>query len=355
VYINPAGVRLFGATSPEQIVGRPVLDLVHPDFRAIAAERIRILREDRAAVPLLEEQFLRLDGGVIDVEAVAAPYEHQGAPAAQVILRDISQRKRVEAEVLRLNSELEQRVRERTAQLEEANRELEAFSYSVSHDLRAPLRSMDGFSRILLEEYGSQLDATAIHYLEVIRSSATHMGSLIDDLLAFSRLGRQSLKMSRVDMAHLARQALASLEEEQSGRQVEVAIDSLPECRGDRALLLLVWTNLISNALKFTRKRAVARIEIGSQAGAGGETVYFVRDNGAGFDMRYVDKLFGVFQRLHLASEYEGTGVGLAIVKRIVSRHGGCIWAEGRVDEGAAFYFTVADADAPAAPAGDDV
>jgi len=235
---------------------------------------------------------------------------------------------------------LDQRVAERTAELESANRELEAFAYSVSHDLRAPLRAMDGFSRMLMEKHAPQLADEARRYLGVVRKNAQDMGQLIDDLLAFSRLGRQPLERQAVAPSRLAREAFEDLPAEPEGRRVEFVIGDLPECRADPRLLKQVFVNLISNALKFTRTRDVARIEVGCSR-AGDEDVCFVRDNGVGFDMRYVDKLFGVFQRLHRAEEYEGTGVGLAIVQRVVHRHGGRVWAEAREGSGTTVYFTL--------------
>lgn len=260
------------------------------------------------------------------------------------------------------HARLERHLRERTQELEAANLELEAFSYSVSHDLRAPLRAMDGFSRILFEEYSSQLPEDAQRYLQLVRDSAQQMGQLIDDLLAFSRLNRQPLRKQTVAPADLVRRVLEDLHAEQEGRRVEISIADLPSCEADPALLKQVFCNLLSNALKFTRGREVTIIEVGCaeirvsspesgvssqeiksniQHPASHERVYFVKDNGTGFDMRYADKLFGVFQRLHRAEEYEGTGVGLAIVQRIIHRHGGRIWAESEKGQGATFYFTL--------------
>lgn len=230
----------------------------------------------------------------------------------------------------------------RTGQLEASVKELEAFSYTVSHDLRAPLRAIDGFSRILLEEHAPSLAPEVRRQLAVVRSNAQQMGQLIDDLLKFARLSRQPLTTELVRPGTLARQVMDELRLAEEGRRVDVSVEDLPACRADPSLLKQVYGNLLANALKFTRHREVAKIEVGWRT-EGAERIYYVRDNGAGFDMRYVDKLFGVFQRLHKASEYEGTGVGLAIVQRIVHRHGGRIWAEGEIDQGATFNFTLGE------------
>lgn len=257
-----------------------------------------------------------------------------------IYLRDITERKNAEAQIQELNAELEERVKQRTQQLEVANKELEAFSYSVSHDLRSPLRAMNGFSQALLEDYGPVLPEGAQKFATTIRAGAERMGILIDELLSFSRIGRTAMKSEPVDMENLARNAFENLRVERGSRQIDFICKDLHPCWGDPGLLAHVWANLISNAVKFTGKSERARIQVSSRL-EGREVVYSVADNGAGFDMQYADKLFGVFQRLHRAEEFEGTGVGLAIVNRIVSRHGGRVWTESQVNEGATFHFTI--------------
>lgn len=253
---------------------------------------------------------------------------------------EMSERQRTDDALRQLNVELEQRVTDRTGQLEAANKELEGFSYSVSHDLRAPLRAVIGFSKMLQEDHAEQLDVEARRKVGVIQEEAERMGRLIDDLLAFSRLGRKAIQMTEVNMTELAQSVYDNLSRQTSDQHAEFRLGKLPAAGGDRALLGQVWTNLISNAMKFSSKREGALIEVSAISNEH-EHVYFVRDNGAGFDPRYQAKLFGVFQRLHDASEFPGTGVGLALIQRIVVRHHGRVWAEGKPGEGATFYFTL--------------
>jgi signal transduction histidine kinase len=250
---------------------------------------------------------------------------------------EVEHRKQQEGEIRKLNQELTNRATE----LESSNKELESFAYSVSHDLRAPLRHVVGFSELLQKQAASLLDDKSRRYIKTILDSSKRMGNLIDDLLSFSRIGRAETKKSLVNLEQLVKDVVSEIERETRGRDIAWRIDALPLCYGDRSMLMLVLTNLISNAVKFTRMRTRAEIEIGCANRDNDDVEVFVRDNGAGFDMQYADKLFGVFQRLHRADEFEGTGIGLATVQRIIHRHGGKVRAEGTVDEGATFYFSV--------------
>jgi signal transduction histidine kinase len=250
-------------------------------------------------------------------------------------------------QVLRLNAELERRVRERTAQLEYTNAELEAFCYSVSHDLRAPLRSIDGFSQALIEDFPRDVPAEAQRYLERIRASTQRMAQLIEDLLNLSRVSRSELQLQRIDVGEIAQQVLGELRQREPGRQVEATVWEGMEARGDARLVRAALENLIGNAWKFTAKSDSPKIEVGALAN-GERATYFVRDNGAGFDMAYADKLFGAFQRLHSPQEFAGTGIGLATVQRIVNRHGGRVWADAKPGKGAVFFFTLAPGEAQA-------
>jgi len=250
---------------------------------------------------------------------------------------EVEQRKRREDEIRQLNRELARRA----AELEASNKELESFAYSVSHDLRAPLRHMVGFSELLQKQASASLDDKCQRYIRTILQSAKKMGDLIDDLLAFSRIGRAETRKTAVDLHQLVKEAVAEIEPEMQGREVAWKIGALPVCYGDRSLLRLVVVNLVANAVKFTRMRNPAEIAIGCVDENESEVEVFVRDNGAGFDMQYVNKLFGVFQRLHLTEQFEGTGIGLATVERIIHRHGGRVRAEGAVDHGATFYFSL--------------
>jgi PAS domain S-box-containing protein len=328
-----------------QITGQPIIGRTHYEVFPEIPERWRAIHRRclAGAVERADEDPFPRDDGTLDwVRWEIHPWHEASGEIGGLVLFSevITARKQAEAEVRQLNAELERRVAERTAALEAANKELEAFSYSVSHDLRAPLRASDGFSRILLEDYSAELPEEARRYLALVRESTQQMGRLVDDLLAFSRLSRQPITRRMVASAELVRQCLQELHAEQDGRSIAITIGDLPDCQADPALLKQVWLNLISNALKYTRRREGATVELGSRM-IDGELVYLISDNGVGFNMRYSNKLFGVFQRLHRAEEYEGTGVGLAIVQRIIHRHGGRVWAEAEVERGATFYFTL--------------
>lgn len=343
--VNPAAASMLGFATDE-LIGRPGHDLWHhtrADGTACAESAcpIRQTLRDGEVRRRDDEVFWRRDGSSFPIEYVVAPLRENGGIAGVVVMfLDITERKRVEETIRQINRELEQRVASRTAQLEAANHELEAFAFSVSHDLRAPLRAIEGFSRILVEDYGPGLDAEGKRLIGVVRDNTARMGQLIDDILGFSRMGRRDLDVGDTDVKALAREVFEEQRAAAAGRDLRLVIGALPRARGDRAMIRQVLVNLIANAIKFTQPLAQAVIEIGSNSSEK-EHCYHVRDNGVGFDMQYADKLFGVFQRLHSGEEFEGTGIGLAIVKRIINRHGGRVWAEGRVGEGATFHFSL--------------
>jgi light-regulated signal transduction histidine kinase (bacteriophytochrome) len=265
----------------------------------------------------------------------------QAEAANRELTREVSERRRAEQEVNKLNADLERRVAEQTAQLRGANQQLEAFSYSIAHDLKAPLRAISGFSTMLVEDYGPKLDGEALQYVRTIGKSVNAMRQLIDDLLEFSRHGFKELVPSDIDMSGLVSSVLEELQRATPERQLEWRVQSLPPVRGDRAMIRQVWVNLLSNAVKFSGNSGSAWVEVGCAETGKQQNTYYVKDNGAGFDMKYVDKLFGIFQRLHSGEDFEGTGVGLSIVQRVVQRHGGRVWAEGKINEGATFHFTL--------------
>lgn len=339
----PEGIGLL--LPREQIIGARVCDLPLPGAvieaslaayeQAIATGKMQTL-EYAIATPAGQQFF---ESRIV----------RSGSDEIVSIVRDITQRKAAEAEIYRLNEELEQRVRQRTVELEAANRELESFSYSVSHDLRAPLRAINGFSQALAEDYGDRLDRDGLDYLERVRAASQRMAMLIDDLLTLSRVTRQEMRRTPLNLTHLATAIATELQASQPKRQVRFTIAPEMWVTGDPSLLRIVLDNLLHNAWKYTSKHAQAHIEVGRVDQPGGP-VYFVRDDGAGFEMAYVDRLFGAFQRLHRDSEFEGTGIGLATVQRIIHRHGGRTWAEGEVEQGATFYFTLPDGAKPHDP-----
>ena len=462
-FANPAFLRVLRAARPEQVIGKFIIDFLHPEHRAEGKLRGDLLQQSPGIVPLRERRLFCVDGTEIDVEIAGASFRQGSRILTQVLVRDISERKRAhqalresearfrsltelssdwyweqdrefrftawsrgffekiglapadslgkrrwelpvlgvreeqwvehrallarqlpfrdfeyrvrtahgdrwistsgeplfdgngrfsgylgvgrdvtgrkeaEEQIRRLNEELEYRVLNRTAELHAAMKELEAFTYTVSHDLRAPLRAMDGFSRILKDEFGPLLPREGARYIERVRENAQRMGKLIDDLLSFSRSARQPFKKGFIDMSEMVRQVIEELTA--GGVKPDVELGTLPPCEGDAALMRQAWTNLVSNALKYSRTRRVPRIEIGFA-----DNAYYVKDNGVGFDMQFADKLFGVFNRLHRAEDFEGTGVGLAIVRRVVLRHGGIVWANAALGKGATFSFTIGNA-----------
>jgi PAS domain S-box-containing protein len=339
-YLNRQWVEFTGVPEAQQH-GFGWLEQLHPDDRAptVAAWEAAVASGSDFRV---EFRIRRHDGEYRWFDTQAVRLRDAGGHTVKWFgsNTDMTERRRVEEEIRQLNAELEQRVRDRTAELEAANKELETFSYSVSHDLRAPLRGIDGFSRILLEKCSAQLDDEGKDSLQRVRAASQRMGELIDDLLTLSRATRAELRRTAVDLTALAGEIVAELERVEPTRRVRWVIAPGLAATGDRQLLRVVLDNLLNNAWKFTSRQAEARIEFGAMKGEQG-CAFFVRDNGVGFDMAYAGKLFGAFQRLHATADFPGTGIGLATVQRIIHRHGGRVWAEGQVNHGATFYFTL--------------
>jgi signal transduction histidine kinase len=341
---NPAAERIMGTKA---VIGPPgewsnTYGLFLPDMQTpYPASDLPMARARRGESVEQADLFVRHPEAPngLWISVTSSPLRIGGKLAGGIsIFRDVTAAKRAAEAIEKLNAELVDRIAERDA----TNKDLEAFSYSVSHDLRAPLRAINGFANILLEDHAEDIPVEARRHLDAVVRNGRLMAQLVDDLLQFSRLGRQPLKKQLVDTQAVVRAALEQLEPALAGRQVDFTLLDLPWCHGDAGLLRQVFINLIGNAIKYSKNRAPARITVGCRGTEDGQFVYYVEDNGAGFDMQYVDKLFGVFQRLHRSEDYEGTGVGLAIVQRIVRRHGGRVWAEAKVDKGAKFFFTLA-------------
>lgn len=334
VYVNDA-VAEQGRRPTDELLGRTMME-VYPGIED--TEMFRQLQRclETGKSHIMENEFTFPDGSVgwFDLRIQRVP------EGVFILSTEITERKQVERQMRQLNEQLERRVKERTAELEAANRELEAFAYSVSHDLRAPLRGIDGFTQALVEDHGDQLDDQARSYTRRVRAAAQRMGRLIDDLLQLSRVTRAGMSRENVDLSDLAHETVGVLRESEPDRQVEFVIDEQLRCHGDGSLMRVALDNLLENAWKFTSREPQARIQVGREH-SNGQAAFYVRDNGIGFDMEYAEKLFGEFQRLHSAADFPGTGVGLAIVRRIIRRHGGEVWAEAAVGEGATFYFTL--------------
>lgn len=347
IYMNPVSLRMFGYTEKE-FTGKHYLELFHTDFRNRARQFYATQFFNGQFTSYLEFPAVNKDGKQFWLGQNVQPLMEEGQIIGfQAVARDITDRvhaeeamRKSEEEVRKLNAELEQRVIERTTQLENANHELEAFSYSVSHDLRAPLLTINGFSHFLGEHLGDKLDEEGKRLLDVIRSNTQMMQNLVSALLMLSKTNKKELEMVAIDMTALAEETFLEIASPGVVKKIHIEFPSMPQAHGDKLLMRQVWSNLLSNAIKFTLAKEERTITIGGRSDEN-RTIYFVKDSGAGFDMKDVGKLFGVFSRLHTDEQFEGTGVGLSIVRRVIHRHHGDVWAEGEPGKGATFYFSL--------------
>ncbi len=339
VSMNQRGAEFLGAESPDVFIGRPITSLYAPECRDAVSARVQLAAERWEPAPLAERTMLRLDGSTVTVEAAAIPVKYRGRPATHAVVRNISQRKANERELLRYRERLEELVAQRTTELVAVNRELETFSHSVSHDLRAPLRAINGFVGALLEDHGEQFKGEALRYLDRVAANTERMADIIENLLILSKVIRQPMNQCSVDLADVAHSVIEELRVAEPEREVEFHLDEDMQATGDPALLRVVVQNLLGNAWKYSARENVPRIEFRREEDEQGRSQFCVRDNGVGFDMSHAGDLFGAFNRLHSPSEFEGSGIGLATVKRIVLRHGGEVWAHGSEGEGACFCF----------------
>jgi len=346
-FVNSRMAEIVRVSDPSTLPGRSVMEFMHPDSQDLAASRISKAMAEGSPLPAAEERLIAADGAVVDVETTSVPLVYRGERCLMAIVQDITARKLAEKnlkaahdQLLEAKARLEERVTERTAQLEDLNKELEAFSYSAAHDLKAPLRRINIFSDMLQKEAAPLLRNGTQEYLANIHKSVGQMTRLVDGLLSLSTTGRRPLELETVSLTALLEEAIAELKAENAGRAIEWSFQALPVVKCDRAMLRQVFINLLGNAAKYSRGSNPARVEI-FYSGTQREHVIGVRDNGVGFDMEYAGKLFGVFQRLHRGEDFEGTGIGLSTVKRIITRHGGRVWARSEPAKGATFYFSL--------------